>query len=247
MAKRRPTTKPRITCLATCVLSWEGDERRTARYGAIRCDELTYDGGKAGLFEVHAAAIESMAGKRVLLTAEVVEHRPSGHLGDNILHIKPNPQPKGTVVDLGIGILRDLGLGKDGVRQIALEPEESRDCFWINPHRLYELHDQTVRLCAEPTKAAAPEPYKELKPVNDIMVMNGDGQTYQVRTRRKEALMPSPQIDIVARPALGLLEITQRQQRLKPGDRVKLVGRAETVKTLAKEMQSSFARASGGA
>jgi hypothetical protein len=46
------------------------------------------------------------------------------------------------------------GTQSDGVPAVVLRPGDPRDELWIDPRKLYRLHDQTVELLIEETEDA---------------------------------------------------------------------------------------------
>ena len=247
MSKSRPDRSSSVSrVLATCVIGWGMEERRTARYGSIRCAPDTYAGQRPGVrYRIRADAIRSLAGRRVRLTAEVVENRPGGHVGDSFLKITPSPRPVGAVVDLGVGILRDLGSDRDGVRVLALEPEVMREAYWIDPRRLYEIHDQTVILRAQETADAAPKPYRKRAPASNEMALNPDGCTYQVRTRESGPLVLAPALNIVSRPQQGTVEVSHALPFPRPGERRKVVPRQQALAVVGAALREALQQATG--
>jgi len=104
----------------------------------------------------------------------VVESRDSGHLGDRALGLVPCRPAVGETVVIGVGRLAlkpsDTPLGVDFV----LAPEDGRPLFWLDPRRLFRLHDQTVEL----SFAETDEPCHEAPPFEATQsgaISNGDG------------------------------------------------------------------------
>lgn len=143
--------------IGTGVLSWDGSERRTDRYGAIVLDHGTYPGERVCEARLDLPALEALLHKRVRLVAVVLAARPSGHIGDLSHGIFPSQPDVGERVELGVGELDFETLEwSPPVIAIALEPRDKRDVltretFWMDPRKLYRLHDQTVELFAEET------------------------------------------------------------------------------------------------
>lgn len=98
------------------VLSWDAEERRGDRYGAVHLGANPYDEPSVCQVEWHAEVVENYTGKRVKLWAVVRETRKSGHLGDFALGIQPETPEVGERVDLGVGV---LGLAKLDVDEVA--------------------------------------------------------------------------------------------------------------------------------
>ena len=64
----------------------------------------------------------------------------------------------GEVVDLGVGTIAIQPSWEASGVAVALRPDDGRADFWIDPRKLYRLHDQTVELFAEPTDEPADPP-----------------------------------------------------------------------------------------
>lgn len=168
--------------LAKGILGWDGTERRTNRYGSIHLSGTPFnptDG--SAVVKYNLALLKRLHGKRVRLTVEIVESRNSGHVGDAFLKIVPQRPTVGEIVDLGVG---DLGSAKgwDEMPDIFLTPKDPSKDLWMDPRKLYRLHDQTVVVYVEETD----EPFSKrpnLKATTDeAAISNGDG-TFQVRTK----------------------------------------------------------------
>src|SRR5581483_2436230 len=144
------------------IFGWDSSERRTNRYGAIHLSNGPYSGpDRAEVFH-NREALGRAFGMKVRLTVKVVESRKSTHVGDQALKISPSQPSVGEEIDLGVGDL-DLEQGYDGTPDIVLQPGDRRKELWIDPRKLYRLHDQTVEVFIEETS----EPYS---PKPDISV-----------------------------------------------------------------------------
>jgi len=129
--------------VGTGIFGWPPYERKSDRYGFFFLDS-----GKACL---ETKNVLGLVGRRVRLSAVVIEARDSKHVGDLFHGIFPSRPSVGEVVDMGTGTL-SLGPKSDGTQGemvIGLVPEDGREYFWIDPRKLYRLHDQTVELWAE--------------------------------------------------------------------------------------------------
>jgi hypothetical protein len=120
------------------ILGWGREERVSDRYGAISLfgadeSELRLD-------------VKSIAGKKGKLRAVVLETRQSRHIGDFFHGFRPVTPELDEVIELGIGTAFFEADETGGGDRVGVEPEESRDYFWMNPQRLYRANDQTVRL-----------------------------------------------------------------------------------------------------
>lgn len=62
----------------------------------------------------------------------------------------------GEIVDLGVGEIfvtsQDWGAGKVG---IGIKPADGRETDWLDPRKLYRLHDQTVEVVISPIDKAS--------------------------------------------------------------------------------------------
>jgi len=188
--------------LAKGIFGWDGTERRTSRYGSIHLSDTPFN-PKAGsaVVKYDKALLKRLEGKRVRLTVEVVEVRDSGHLGDAFLKIVPQRPKVGDIVDLGVGELGSLP-GWDGKPDIFLAPKDRAKDLWIDPRKLYRLHDQTVIVYVEETTDPFSKRTNLRNPVDEGAISNGDG-TLQVRTKRdwpKEAasLVIVPQVERIS-------------------------------------------------
>lgn len=135
------------------IFMWDRDERVSNRYGAFYFDASNYAGDVRRHPVLIVSRVRAMEGKRVRLVAEVIESRKSGHCGDMFLKVFPTQPEVGERVELGVGRLH-LVKSYDGDDAIELRPEDGRKEFWIDPRRLYRLHDQTVMVYAEETEDA---------------------------------------------------------------------------------------------
>lgn len=125
-------------------LSWHAEERRTDRYGTV-CLWSDASPDKPGIplpWKPEAAACD---GKTGYLVAYVLETRESAHIGDLMRGIYTERPVVDEVVELGPGILFFEEKPPWGVH-VGLRPDDGRDTDWLDPHELYRLHQQTVRL-----------------------------------------------------------------------------------------------------
>ena len=127
------------------VLTWSADERRTDRYGLVvlmagdHSDECVMPD-------------RSLVGRRGSLVAQVLETRPSPHIGDIFHGLTPSEPEVGERIVFGSGtvFVEQAWRGVDG---IGLRPDDGRDEFWLDPKALYRAHNQTVRLLLVPETA----------------------------------------------------------------------------------------------
>lgn len=138
------------------ILTWDGKERRTDRYGSIVLDNTNYDGNVNVEPSLDMNTVADLDGKKVKLTAVIVESRESGHIGDMFHGIFPSMPDVGERIEIGVGILgsESVVFGAEGTA-LTLEPNDGRPTWWIDPHVLYRLHDQTIELYAEETEEDA--------------------------------------------------------------------------------------------
>jgi hypothetical protein len=185
--------KPTPKLLTTGVFMWHAEERRSNRYGAFYPATESYSGEMTKLRRIDQGAVKGFDGKRVRMFAVVVESRPSGHLGDFFLGLRPNPAPVGATVEIGVGTLRVTKNPEIGDTPIfELHPDDGRREFWCDPRNFYKLHDQTVEFYAARTKAAAPPAYQGSRDEDEAIVIGTDpaGADLQVKTRSKSFRIP---------------------------------------------------------
>jgi len=135
--------------LGVGILSWNGSERRSNRYGVITLCPANYE--ETAFFPVSwdEDLLQELNGKRVRLTATIRETRKSGHCGDRFLKVFPSLPKVGDSINFGVGTLT-LEFNEK-TRAVGLRPGDGRDQLWIDPRKLYRAHDQTVELYAEET------------------------------------------------------------------------------------------------
>lgn len=161
------------------VFGWCATDRRSQRYGAILLSDSPYNGGPVAEVMRNSKALKKLNGRRVRIVCRVIKTRNSGHAGDRILGIFPQRPKKGQEIDLGVGMLV-VEKAYDGTDAIALKPNDGREKLWIDPRKLYTLHDQTVEVYLEETSDPfSPAPDIAITETGPVAVDNGDG-TYQV-------------------------------------------------------------------
>ena len=133
------------------VFAWNGEERRSDRYGAFVMSDSPYASKPAAKAKTNQTLLNSLVGKRVRLVAKVIENRESGHLGDLFHKISPTKPEVGEEIDLGVGTLLTEPSWEEGTPCIILKPGDGRPTLWLDPRKLYRLHDQTVDLYVEET------------------------------------------------------------------------------------------------
>lgn len=171
--------------IAFGILTWCSSERRSDRYGAIILGDSPYNGPDRVKPKFNKATATAFVGKRVRLTAKVIESRQSGHVGDLFLNIRPSQPEVGEVIDLGVGIFDHGLVDWTTSPTILLKPIDGRERFWIDPRKLYRLHDQTVEVFVEETTdACSPIPDVENEKDPDEVLSNGDGSSFQAKAAK---------------------------------------------------------------
>jgi len=136
------------TILGEGILSWHPSERRSKRYGSINLSDSNFNEDAKAEFWLNQEGLGQLQGKRVRLWCIVLEERTSGHMGDLNLGLRPIRANRHEMIQLGVGILT-LDCNPIGT-SIGLHPSDGRQHFWLDPRKLYRLHDQTVQLqCIE--------------------------------------------------------------------------------------------------
>lgn len=182
------------------ILTWDGQERRSDRYGSVHLVDADYDQTVKGATWFDPDVIAAMVGKRVHMTCRVIRSRPSGHVGDLFHGIVPTTPDVGEVVDLGVGVLDVDVVDWDVNPGFVLRPNDGRAKLWMDPRRLYRLHDQTVALYLTVTDEPC-SPVPVLNATDGGAIDNHDG-SYQVKNRGNravKAILPS-----VRRVGLGM-------------------------------------------
>lgn len=161
--------------VASGIFMWSAMERRSRRYGGFYMSANSFGGNAAALPDINIKALSGFVNKRVRIKCVVTENRESGHVGDAFLDILPSKPEVGETVDLGVGILE---LAKTDFESdytvIVLRPLKNRDELWIDPNKLYRLHDQTVTVFVKET-ADEGSAKSQLKFKESGAIANGDG------------------------------------------------------------------------
>lgn len=164
------------------ILSWDGAERRSDRYGSFALiSGSAFDSKSSVVVSLNKELLKSLIGKRVRVVCTATETRKSGHVGDLFHGIMPSTPEVGEEICLGVGIMGSE-IGWDGSPTIMLVPDDGRTRFWIDPRLLYRLHEQTVSVHVEETDDAfslAPDINADDKP-GTIDSGLGDG-TFQTK------------------------------------------------------------------
>jgi hypothetical protein len=198
--------------LGTGILTWDGAERRSNRYGMVILSPGNYNDDAKVTASLDAEVLSRLAGCRVRLEVEVIETRESGHLGDLFLGIHPTTPDVGECIDLGVGIFQTTPCDWTPTKQsFGLKPGDGRAELWLDPRSLYRLHDQTVKVYATLTNelfTAAPV----LKESDGAIAVLGGVQV-------KKSDLPRPPPPTITPLGGGMFTITQNP--LIPGTRLK--------------------------
>lgn len=165
--------------IAHGIFGWCATERRSNRYGAVHLASSPYEGGECATVFLDYEALAKLSGRRVKLTCKVVETRSSGHIGDAFLGIVPTTPEVNEEVVLGVGLLRTDSSYDPALPDLVLQPNDGRTELWIDPRKLYRLHDQTVDIFAEETQEDF-TPMADLECEDPGAISNGDG-SFQVK------------------------------------------------------------------
>lgn len=122
------------------VLNWFRTERICDRYGAVHLE------GPDGYADFDGIP----EGTTGTIMAEILETRPSGHIGDLFRGIGPSEPETGETVELGTGTL--FTYLEEGIPVVGVKPDDGREEDWMNPRALYRCHNQTVRLEFRPAE-----------------------------------------------------------------------------------------------
>lgn len=133
--------------LGTGQLSWHASERRNDRYGTVGLwvDASPVDPETTDRIAWSAEGRQA-EGKKGVLIAYVIETRDSQHVGDLMRDIHPVKPEVDEQIELGSGTLFFQQIDDD-VWYVGLRPDNDRPNDWLDPHELYRVHQQTVRLC----------------------------------------------------------------------------------------------------
>lgn len=161
----------------TGILGWDGRERRTNRYGTFVLMQSGYEGnGRAKVEWSDSPGL--LLGRRVSIKALVMEARMSGHIGDLFRNIFPTQPEVGETIDLGEGtfFMENFGWHDGNGIGVGIVPDDGRDFDWMDPAKLYRLHDQTVLVTI-----------KEVRMMNNThsYTLNGKTRHIDVRLGRK--------------------------------------------------------------
>lgn len=192
--------------IAHGVFMWGADERRSDRYGAFLLCPATFRNEIVAKPTFDRELAKDLKGKRVRIKVKVVKSRESGHAGDLHLGIKPSRPEKGEEIDLGVGTFDSETVSWEPLcPTILLRPGDDRDRFWLDPRKLYRLHDQTVDVFVEETTDEF-SPRPEVENVRDPseLISNGDG-SLQTKTAPLHRVRIPPKVTRLG-PGLFCLE-----------------------------------------
>ena len=167
--------------IAMGIFTWDGGERRSQRYGNFHLCDTNYNGTAHAVLRVNENDAKDFEGKRVRITALILESRPSGHVGDLFLGITPKQPDVEDEFVLGVGTFRfgmEPAWDDTVTASFGLEPDDGRKQFWFDPRVLYQLHDQTVVVFIESAEGEPCHPAPDIKPGVPGLKSNGDG-TFQ--------------------------------------------------------------------
>jgi len=128
--------------IGTGILSWPSAERISGRYG---CMNLRRDLNDDFFIKLK----RNLSGRCGTLVAVVKETRSSGHVGDFFRGLRPSTPKIGERIELGTGTIF-----YDDHKTIGLRPGDGRGSDWLDPRKLYRLHDQTIKLYFVETEKA---------------------------------------------------------------------------------------------
>ncbi len=134
--------------LGTGVLTWARGERVSDRYGSVFLMPEGQDSLNHGDPFVDLTRVDGHG----RLIAEVLKTRQSTHIGDFFRGLSPSTPEVGDRLILGEGTL--WFLAEDFGDTVGLFPDDDRELDWLDPHVLYQVHEQTVKLSFEQTQEA---------------------------------------------------------------------------------------------
>jgi hypothetical protein len=136
-------------------VSWNGKERRMDRYGGISLFQKVANVNEGESSPpVDFNPVFPLIGKRIKLSATVLESNVSCHIGDMFRGISPSQTPVGETVELGTGLFVEYEGDADCPQIIFRRDERDKDDDdWMDPRDLYRLHDHVVRLTLETVEA----------------------------------------------------------------------------------------------
>ena len=169
------------------IFAWDGMERRTDRYGSFTLDSTGYDGNGSFPDAAWVGSFNSLVNHRVKMVVEVLESRNSAHVGDIVRNIYPTRPEVGEKIVLGVGKFFCDQVGWSASKwQVGIIPDDGRDADWIDPVKLYRLHDQTVSITITETDEVSEHVPEQVERGDDrdftmITVPEGEGAFIQVK------------------------------------------------------------------
>lgn len=126
--------------VGTGLFTWPRNERVSDRYGLFFLEDA------AGVGARKLEHLPGLLGKRCEVIAVVRETRESHHVGDFFRGFTPSTPKVSESISLGVGELVSMLMDQGWGMAIGLRPEDGRAADWIDPRKLYRIHDQTVDL-----------------------------------------------------------------------------------------------------
>lgn len=150
--------------LGSGMLTWDGQERRTSRYGTINLTKTPFAGEAQVPWELDEETVGLLSGVQGVLVARVIETRESSHVGHHSRGLYPSTPGAGDEIELGYGrIMLVPCTGDWGSPGIALLPLDRRHFDLMDPRALYRVHEQTVDLYFNPGATMKPYRNEELE------------------------------------------------------------------------------------
>lgn len=199
------------------IFMWQGEERRTARYGFFYPSDSNFDGDAHAEATADLVMLGEYLEQRVKVTVVVVENRDSGHLGDRFMDppLMPTTPEVGESIEF-VGILHPMKERYSPCGwSFGIKPSEHREKFWMDPAKWFRLHDQTcdfyIELTDEPDS-----PITALKEADDTSgaISNGEG-SFQYR----DVIPPKSIAPKISEIGEGLFLISQPTAHGNPGER----------------------------
>lgn len=138
------------------IVTWDSEERKSKRYGHFYLSNKDYKEKETFPNWLDTENLVALDGSKVTIYCKVLESRKSGHIGDLFLSyggnfVRPKQPQVNDLINVGTGYLH-LETAKEGL-VFGLKPDDGREQLWIDPLKLYEIHDQTVELWIEETES----------------------------------------------------------------------------------------------
>lgn len=178
-----------MSTTGTGIFGWDATERRTDRYGSFTLDKTgySYNGVYDDAKWDNVEQLEALVGKRVKIEATVIVDRDSAHIGDLSRKIFPSRPVTGETIVLGIGkFFISPASWSASQFSVGVEPDDGRANDWIEPVKLYRLHDQTVTITiTETNEEALRHDVGEAAEDNIIFSEDENGEFYQYKGNAK--------------------------------------------------------------